>query len=106
MLGSHHIKSGVLLVIKLAVFESMFCNGLKKKNGLNHKSSDSEGSCVRKANGADPICTVVCVCVCVCDSFRCEYIYTQNSNTNVDPDVNVQSIRASVFKFHKCQFAS
>lgn len=75
-----------------------------KKPGLNHKSSDPEGSCVRKANGADPICTVVCVCVCVTASDV--NIHTQNSNTNVDPDVNVQSNSASVFKFHECQFAS
>lgn len=73
-----------------------------KKPGLNHKSSDPEGSCVRKANGADPICTVVCVCVTASDV----NIHTQNSNTNVDPDVNVQSNSASVFKFHECQFAS
>ena len=83
MLGSHHIKSGVPLVIKLAVFESTFCNGHKKKNGLNHKSSDSEGSCVRKANGADPICTVMCVCVCVCVTASDVNIYTHRIQTQM-----------------------
>lgn len=81
----NHIKLGVSLFMKLALFERAFCNG-NKEMALDHKSSDPAGICVRKRRSWSDS-------VCVAEDL--------NSNTNQDPDVNVWNM----FKFHECLFS-